>query len=424
MGCRHQRHTPPVIALADCNNFYVSCERVFRPSLEGRPVIVLSNNDGCAVARSNEAKELGIPMGAPYHRVKTLCERNGVVVLSSNYELYGDMSRRVVSVLARFVSEMEIYSIDESFLNFDGIDDPLALSRKIRGTVGRWTGIPISIGLGSTKTLSKLANRLAKKGGAGCLAIGPTDQEALAKVEVEEVWGVGRRLGLRLRRIGVRNALDLATATSSVIRSVGGVTLERTHRELGGLRCLDMEEVSQPKKNTCSSRSFGKPVTELEDLEEAVSNYAVKACGKVRGEASLATGIQVFLATNRFREDLPQYANSRTLAFDEPTDDPIRVVINAKNLLRSIYREGFAYKKAGVILLDLVPRKRRQGLLFEEYGGESRCRFVRAMEEAVVTYGHDAGFLAAQGVKRSWSMKRESRTPRYTTSWKELPVAR
>ena len=413
-----------MIALADCNNFYVSCERVFRPSLERRPVIVLSNNDGCAVARSNEAKELGIPMGAPYHQVKTLCERNGVTVLSSNYELYGDMSRRVVSVLASFVPEMEVYSIDESFLNLDGIGDPLALSRKIRGTVGSWTGIPISIGLGPTKTLSKLANRLAKKGGAGCLAMEPQDREALAKVEVEEIWGVGRRLGLRLRRIGVRNALDLAIAPSSTIRSVGGVTLERTHRELGGLRCLSMEEVPQPKKNTCSSRSFGKPVTELEDLEEAVANYAVKACGKVRREASLATGIQVFLTTNRFREDLPQYANSRTLAFDEPTDDPIRVVINAKNLLRSIFREGLAYKKAGVILLDLVSSERRQDLLFEEHGSENRQRFVRAMEEVIATYGCGAGFLAAQGVNRSWSMKRESRTPRYTTSWDELPVAR
>ncbi len=413
-----------MIALADCNNFYVSCERVFRPSLEGRPVIVLSNNDGCAVARSNEAKELGIPMGAPYHRVKTLCEWNGVTVLSSNYELYGDMSRRVVSVLAHFVPEMEVYSIDESFLNLDGIDDPLALSRKIRETVGSWTGIPISIGLGPTKTLSKLANRLAKKGGAGCFSIGPKDRDVLGKVEVEEIWGVGRRLGLRLRRVGVRNALDLATAPSASIRAVGGVTLERTHRELGGLRCLSMEEVPQSKKNTCSSRSFGKPVTELGDLEEAVANYAVKACVKVRKEGSLASGIEVFLTTNRFREDLPQYANSGTLAFDEPTDDPIRVVVNAKNLLRSIFREGFAYKKVGVLLLDLVPSERRQALLFEEHGDESRRRFVRAMEEVVATYGSNAGFLAAQGVKRSWGTKRENRTPRYTTSWDELPVAR
>lgn len=411
-----------MIALADCNNFYVSCERVFRPSLEGRPVIVLSNNDGCAVARSNEAKELGISMGVPYHQVKKLCEHNGVTVLSSNYELYGDMSRRVVSVLSRFAQEMEVYSIDESFLNFDGVKSPLVLSRRICETVRRWTGIPISIGLGPTKTLSKLANRLSKKDGVGCLEIRETDLEALAKVEVEDIWGVGQRLGVRLRRIGVRNALGLIEAPTLAIRSVGGVTLERTQRELGGLRCIGMEEVPQPKKNTCSSRSFGTPVTKLEDLEEAVANYAVKAGSKVRKEGSLASGIQVFLATNRFSENLPQYANSRTLAFDEPTDDPIRIVTNAKILLRSIYRQGFAYKKAGVILLDLVSSKRMQGLLFEEYGSENRRKFVRSMEQVVAIYGPSAGFLAAQGVNRSWSMKRESRTPRYTTSWKELPV--
>jgi DNA polymerase V len=361
-------------------------------------------------------------MGVPYHQVKKLCEHNGVTVLSSNYELYGDMSRRVVSVLSRFAQEMEVYSIDESFLNFDGVKSPLVLSRRICETVGRWTGIPISIGLGPTKTLSKLANRLSKKDGVGCLEIRETDLEALAKVEVEDIWGVGQRLGVRLRRIGVRNALGLIEAPTLAIRSVGGVTLERTQRELGGLRCIGMEEVPQPKKNTCSSRSFGTPVTKLEDLEEAVANYAVKAGSKVRKEGSLASGIQVFLATNRFSENLPQYANSRTLAFDEPTDDPIRIVTNAKILLRSIYRQGFAYKKAGVILLDLVSSKRMQGLLFEEYGSENRRKFVRSMEQVVAIYGPSAGFLAAQGVNRSWSMKRESRTPRYTTSWKELPV--
>ena len=411
-----------MIALADCNNFYVSCERVFRPSLDGRPVIVLSNNDGCAVARSNEAKELGISMGAPYHQVKNLCNRNGVKVLSSNYELYGDMSRRVVSVLSRFTPKMEIYSIDESFLNFDGFKSPLILARKIRETVSRWTGIPISIGLGPTKTLSKLANRLSKKDGSGCLVIRETDSEVLAKVEVEDIWGVGRRLGFRLRRIGVRNALGLIEAPTSAIRAVGGVALERTQRELGGLRCIGLEELPQPRKSTCSSRSFRKPVTELEDLEEAVANYAVKASGKVRREGSLASGIQVFLSTNRFSENMPQYANSRTLAFDDPTDDPIRIVTNAKILLRSIYRKGFAYKKAGVILIDLVSSKRVQALLFEENGSENRRRFVRSMEQVVSVYGANAGFLAAQGVDRSWSMKRESRTPRYTTSWEELPL--
>ena len=293
----------PVIALADCNNFYVSCERVFRPNLEKRPVIVLSNNDGCAVARSNEAKALGIPMGAPYHQVRNLCERNGVVVFSSNYELYGDMSRRVVSALSHFSREIEVYSIDESFLTLEDAGNPLDLSRRIRSTVGRWTGIPISVGLGSTKTLAKLANRLAKKSGSGCFRLEAREESTFKKVPVADIWGVGRRLSVRLLRVGLGNAWQFAQAPSSLIRSIGGVTLERTQRELNGIACLAMEEISPPRKNTCSSRSFGKAVTELEELEEAVANYAVKATRKVRSEGSLASGLQVFVMTNRFRED-------------------------------------------------------------------------------------------------------------------------
>jgi len=412
-----------VIALADCNNFYVSCERVFRPSLEGRPVTVLSNNDGCAVARSNEAKALGIPMGAPFHQIKRLCGRNGVVVLSSNYELYGDMSRRVVSVLSRFSPEMEIYSIDESFLNFEGLPDPLGLSNRMRETVRKWTGIPISVGLGKTKTLAKLANRLAKKEKTGCLQIDEENQAFIGRVPIDDVWGVGRRLSVRLRRIGLRDAWSFARAPSSAIRAIGGVTLERTQRELTGIPCLEMEEIPQPRKNTCCSRSFGKPVTGLEELEEAVANYAVRAIRKVRSEGSLACGLQVFLTTNRFRKDQPQYSNSRTLSLDEPTDDPIRIVKNAKYLLGSIYRKGYAYKKAGVLLLDLIPGRTRQTLLFEEHGDGRRRDFVNALEEIVARYGHSGAFLAAQGVRRSWSMKRESRTARYTTCWEELPVA-
>ena len=412
-----------MIALADCNNFYVSCERVFRPSLEGRPVIVLSNNDGCAVARSNEAKALGIPMGAPFHQVKRLCGRNGVVVFSSNYELYGDMSRRVVSVLSRFAPEMEIYSIDESFLSLQGLPDPLGLSKRMRETVRQWTGIPISVGLGKTKTLAKLANRLAKKDKTGCLRIDETDRALISRVPIEDVWGVGRRLSVRLRRIGLQDAWAFARAPSSAIRAVGGVTLERTQRELSGIACLEMEEVPQPRKNTCCSRSFGKPVTGLEELEEAVANYAVRASRKVRSEGSLACGLQVFLTTNRFKPDQPQYSNSRTLSLDEPTDDPIRIVKNAKALLGSIYRKGYAYKKAGVLLLDLIPGRTRQALLFEEHGDERRRGFVAALEEVAARYGQSGAFLAAQGVRRSWSMKRESRTARYTTCWEELPFA-
>lgn len=410
-----------MIALADCNNFYVSCERVFRPNLEKRPVIVLSNNDGCAVARSNEAKALGIPMGAPYHQVRNLCERNGVVVFSSNYELYGDMSRRVVSVLSHFSREIEVYSIDESFLTLEDAGNSLDLSRRIRSTVGRWTGIPISVGLGSTKTLAKLANRLAKKSGAGCFRLEAREESTFKKVPVGDIWGVGRRLSVRLLGVGLANAWQFAQAPSSLIRSIGGVTLERTQRELNGIACLEMEELSPPRKNTCSSRSFGKPVTELEELEEAVANYAIKAIRKVRSEGSLASGLQVFVMTNRFREDHAQYSNARTLVFDEPTDDPIRIVQNAKGLLRSIFRSGYAYKKAGVILLDLISSSFRQGLLFEEHANPKRTQFVDAVEEVASRYGASGAFWGGQGIGKQWSMRREMRTPRYTTSWEDLP---
>ena len=422
MGGGHQCDPFPMIALADCNNFYVSCERVFRPALRNRPVIVLSNNDGCAVARSNEAKALGIPMGAPYHQIKKCCERNGVVVLSSNYELYGDMSRRVTSVLARFAPELEIYSIDESFLNLSGVESPLLLSQRIRKTVGRWTGIPISIGLGKTKTLAKLANRLAKKKKTGCFEVWVGQDDVLSGIPIEDIWGVGRRLSIRLQRVGLSNALSFSQAPSSMIRSIGGVTLERTQRELSGIPCLEMEQVPQPRKNTCSSRSFGRPVESLAELEEPVANYAVKATRKIRSEGSLASALQVFINTNRFREDQEQYANSRTLAFDEPTDDPIRIVKNAKLLLGSIFRTGYAYKKAGVLLIGLIPKCSQQTLLFQEHGSPRQREFVDALEEVAARYGESSAFLAAQGMRRSWSMKRQSRTPRYTTCWDEIPV--
>lgn len=422
MGRCDERDSLVMIALADCNNFYVSCERVFDPGLRNRPVIVLSNNDGCAVARSNEAKTLGIPMGAPYHQIRKCCERNGVVVFSSNYELYGDMSRRVTSVLARFAPELEIYSIDESFLNLAGVDAPLLLSHRIRKTVNRWTGIPISIGLGKTKTLAKLANRLAKKKKTGCFEVRAGQDDVLSGIPIEDIWGVGRRLSIRLQRVGLRNALSFSQAPSSMIRSIGGVTLERTQRELAGVPCLEMEEVPQPRKNTCSSRSFGRPVETLAELEEAVANYAVKATRKIRSEGSLASALQVFINTNRFREDQEQYANSRTLAFDEPTDDPIRIVKNAKHLLGSIFRKGYAYKKAGVLLIGLTPKGAQQALLFQEHGSTHRSEFVDALEEVAARYGESSAFLGAQGVRRSWSMKRQSRTPRYTTCWEEIPV--
>ena len=410
-----------MIALADCNNFYVSCERVFKPWLNERPVIVLSNNDGCAIARSNEAKRLGIKMGAPYYQIKGLCQNHRVSVFSSNYELYGDMSKRVVSILMRFTPESEVYSIDESFLSLEQIHDPVRTAEEMRKTVLMWTGIPISVGIGLTKTLAKMANRMAKKQDTGCLMLKGSENSLISSVRVRDVWGIGRRIEEKLKRLKILTALDLVNAPAPIIRKVGSVQLERTQKELQGLQCISIEQIPEPKKNVCRSRSFGRTVTDLEELEEAVANHAVRATQKIRKEGSITCGLRVFIMTNRFSKD-PQYSNSRTIGFDEPSDDPIRILSTAKELLRSIYRKGYSYKKAGVMLLNLRTRDQDQELLFRDHYDKKRNRLVKALESINSRYGTESAFLAAQGIDRSWDMKRQRRTPRYTTNWNEIPA--
>ena len=410
-----------MIALADCNNFYVSCERVFQPWLNGRPVIVLSNNDGCAIARSNEAKRLGIKMGAPYHQIKDLCQKNRVSVFSSNYELYGDMSRRVVSILMRFAPEYEVYSIDESFLSLEQIHDPVRTAKEMRETVLKWTGIPISIGIGPTKTLAKMANRMAKEQDAGYLMLKESENSLISSIRVSDVWGIGRKIEERLKRLKILTAMDLINAPAPAIRKAGGVQLERTQKELHGMQCIKIEQIPEPKQNVCCSRSFGRTVTDLEELEEAVANHAVRATQKIRKEGSITCGLQVFIMTNRFSKG-PQYSNSRTVGFDEPSDDPIRILSTAKELLRSIYRKGYSYKKAGVLLLNLQPRDQYQGLLFKDHHNEKKGRLVEALESINSRHGTGTAFLAAQGIDRTWDMKRNRHTPRYTTNWNEIPA--
>ncbi len=411
-----------MLALVDCNNFYVSCERVFNPALEGVPVIVLSNNDGCAVARSNEAKALGIRMGAPFFQIRDLCRRHGVRVFSSNYELYGDMSRRVTSVLRSFAPQLEVYSIDESFLELGGVTDPITLAHDLRHTVRRWTGIPVSVGLAPSKTLAKAANKLAKKEGSGCRLLLPGEcAGTLDSIAVEDVWGVGRRLNKRLRRIGILTAQDLAKAPAAVIRRLGGVTLERTLRELNGLPCMGMEQ-PQHRRNICSSRSFGRPVTDLTDLEEALSTYTMTAVQRMRGEGTLARGVQVFLGTNPFKDGSPQYHNSLSTALPDPTNDLLAITSAALALLRRLYRRGFAYKKTGLLLLDLVPFHLRQAGLFTEANVKKRTQLNHALDEIIRQYGRRSLFLATEGIHRTWQMRRDRRTQRWTTDWEEIPV--
>ena len=412
-----------MIALADCNNFYVSCERVFRPFLDNKPVIVLSNNDGCAIARSNEAKSLGIGMGSPYHQIRGLCQKNNVRVYSSNYELYGDMSRRVVSALGQFTSQIEVYSIDESFLYLSATEDPLEIAKTMRTKGLQWTGIPISVGLGPTKTLAKLANRLAKKNRSGCLTVSQDDYELIASVEIEDVWGVGRRLGHKLRGVGVSNALNLMRASSKAVRKLGGVVLERTQKELQGWQCLELEQCPQPKKNVCCSRAFGQPITSLNQIEEAVANHSFRGVQKIRKQQSLACGLQAFIKTNPFRVNTPQYSNAGYFGFDEPTDEPMQIISTAKNIIQSIYRKGYQYHKAGIMLLNLQPKALQQGLLFPPKQQSKRKQLLEAIEEIRSAYGPESAFLAAQGIQRKWEMKRNYRSPRYTTNWQEIPSA-
>ena len=408
-----------MLALVDCNNFYASCERVFNPSLEGVPIVVLSNNDGCAVARSNEAKALGIKMGEPFFKIKALCQWRKVQVFSSNYELYGDLSRRVTHVLRRFAPQIEVYSIDESFLYLDELKDPLAFAEDLRQTVKQWTGIPVSIGLGPTKTLTKLANRIAKKSGVGCLV---ANEKMFPDIEVQDIWGIGRRLGGKLREIGIRTAEKLVATSPTVLRRIGGVQLERTLRELQGMRCWGMEE-SVPRQNMCSSRSFGHPVTELSDMEEALTSYVMNAVKRMRSQGSQATGLQVFIETNPFK-DTPQHHDSRSATLPEATDDLLSINSVALKLLRQVFREGFAYKKCGVLLLGLEPRRLRQAQLFPAIDFEKREKLNVAIDEIQEEYGNRALFPACRGVHQTWKMRRNQSSPRWTTQWEEIPVVK
>jgi DNA polymerase V len=413
-----------IFALVDCNNFYASCERVFNPALQQRPVVVLSNNDGCIVARSNEAKALGIPMGAPYHQNKELIQKNGVVVFSSNYQFYGDMSHRVMDSLRMFVPDMEVYSIDEAFLRLDGFaeHDLFDMAVDIRTKVHQWTGIPTSFGIAPTKTLAKIANHVAKKRtreGVFDMRDPAIQSEIMRDLPVEELWGISHRWGKKLRAIGIHTALQLRDADAKFIRKHFSVVGERIVHELRGFSCLDMEEIA-PKKNIMSSKSFGKMVAELEPMEEALANYAARACEKLRRQKSKAQGIYVFVKTNRFRQYDPQYRNGATIGFDHPTSDTAFIINTGKQLLNLIYKKGYRYHKCGIMLLDLVPEDYSQDHLFVKQDSSRADQLMEVLDRINHSMGPGTVFHAAQGIKRDWRMRCDNRSPRYTTKWEEL----
>lgn len=430
--------TAPLYALVDGNNFYVSCERVFRPSLCGRAVIVLSNNDGCAIARSNEAKALGIKMGAPWFQIRDQLPEGSVVALSANFGLYGDMSNRMMSLAAGLGPEQEIYSIDESFINVTGVRDVTARAWHVRDRILRWTGIPCGIGIGQTKTLAKLANFVAKtaerKPGsyppdlaqvANLAALPASDFEAvLAATELGEVWGIGRKMGEQLRAAGLITVLDVARMDPATVRSRWGVVLERTLRELQGTPCVELESQPAAKKEIASTRSFGTPVTRLEDLVEAVTEFCQRAAEKLRRQGGFAGQVGVFVHTSAFRKQDPQYSRATVTPLRRPSSDTVHIVHAAVLGLRAIYRPGFNYAKAGVHLMDLQDSSVEQHELRLDEGMPDRGSVMGAIDDLNVRFGKGTVGLASAGLsgeRRIWTMKQERKTPNYTTHWAEIP---
>lgn len=418
-----------VFGLVDCNCFYASCERVFRPDLRGKPVAVLSNNDGCVIAASPEAKALDLILGKPYYQVEKLCREKGVAVFSSNYTLYGDLSRRVMRALAAFTPGMEVYSIDEAFLDLPEMPpaEADAFCLNITSTVERWTGVPVSIGLGPTKTLAKVANRLAKKNrrkGMALLADGII-QEALSSLPVTGVWGISGNWGRKLERMGIHTAWELRNAATDRIRRNFGVVMERTARELAGEPCLDLEEDIPPKKHIHVSRSFGELTGSLAHLEEAAATYAARLGEKLRKQHSFASALYVYIRTNPFREEDRQYSNAAVLPLMPATSHSGKLIAAAIEGIRCIFRPGYLYKKTGVMALELTPANAamEQGNLFFNMGrAKEDLELMQTVDRVNRRFGTEALFFAGQGIARPWRMRREMVSPAYTTKWNDLPT--
>jgi len=412
-----------IFALVDCNNFYVSCERIFNPKLQGRPVVVLSNNDGCIVARSNEAKALGIGMGVPAFEVEKILEENNVEVFSSNYALYADMSSRVMKTLSRFAPDIEVYSIDEAFLNLAGFKCSLRdYGGKICRTVKQWTGIPVTVGIGRTKTLAKIANRIAKHSGNGDgvqdLTESASLNEILAAIPVEKIWTVGIKTTIKLKRAGIETALDLQKADINWVRQKFGVVGVRTVYELRGMICYSLEQNPPAKKSIAVSRSFGKPVESIEKLKEAIASYCSRGGEKLRQHGLAAGLMTVYVTTSRFIEN--KYFNSHTIEFDVATSDTMELIRGALWCIGKLYRRGFLFKKAGIVLSGLVSEERIQGNLFDSVDREISQRLMRVID-AVNTRLNCPLRWAAEGLGQNWKVKFSRRSCRYTTRWDELP---
>lgn len=416
-----------VFALVDCNNFFASCERVFHPSLRNRPVCVLSNNDGCVVARSNEVKRLGVPMGAPLFKYRDFFQRHHVSVFSSNFSLYGDLSNRVISILSRNCPDIEVYSIDEAFLDYSdfSVRHIERHARMLRSRILQWVGIPVSIGIGTTKTLAKLANEIAKHDEEFCgvldISSKPFLDSFLRRVSIGDVWGVGRRLAPVLRTYNIYTALDLKNASAEWIHKRFSIMLKRTVLELRGISCIPFGEESAFQDTIMSSRSFGKAVLSFHDLFEALSQYISIATEKLRRQRAAASYLYVFIRTNIHKKDDNFYANGVGVGLPSPTAYSPVFIHYARELLRTLYRPSLCYKKAGVVLSSIVPDRRLQMNLFGDlhYTTQQRCA-MGALDTVNNEFGSDTVLFASSGIQRGWSGKRNLRSPRFTTQWNEL----
>jgi DNA polymerase V len=418
--------------LIDCNNFFASCERVFNPSLRNQPIVVLSNNDGCIIARSDEAKAVGIPMGAPVFQMRDIIKANNVHVFSSNYILYGDMSNRVMSIVAGIVPEIEIYSIDEAFLHLDGFSELYKLddfAHYLIKYVGKSTGIPVCLGIAETKTLAKLANRYAKKNKLQTKGLYVLDSEekitALLKAtEIGDVWGIGRRYSKFLMQKGIMTAYDFTKASAGWVRKEMSVVGLRTWKELRGEPCIELDRAPSAKKSICTSRSFGHKLTKLKEIEQAMTYYASSCARKLREQDSCAHVLTVILYTDYFRKDLPQYTPSITMQLSVASSDSMELTKYAIEGLRKIFKSGYSYKKAGVIVSEIVPQSHVQGNLFDTIDRSKRTRLMNAIDRINETSGRDKIRLASFGFDRHWVNRRDQLSPNYTTNLKDIIVVK
>tara|TARA_Y100000817_G_scaffold259427_1_gene213378 strand:+ start:95 stop:1372 length:1278 start_codon:yes stop_codon:yes gene_type:complete len=411
------------VALIDCNSFYVSCERLFNPKIQNVPVVVLSNNDGCVISRSIEAKKLGIKMGEPYFKVKSLVKKNNVRIFSSNYALYGDLSRRVMKVLKGFSDKIEIYSIDEAFLDLSHIKDVeiKEYGKKIRERVLKWTGIPTSVGISSTKTLSKVANHMAKKNKAGVIFLNENIDEILKNFDISDVWGVGKQLSKLYKKNGINNAYNLKKISNTWVKKSTNVLGAKTVMELRGIPCINLETEDTKRKSCCVSRSFGKKVHTLDKLKESITTHCLNAAEKIRTDKQTTRAVTVFIRTSPFDKNRKYYSNSITIELPVSTNNSLEIVKMATDGLEKIYKYGYFYQKAGIILSKLKESSEKELNLLTPILENKSKTLMKAIDFTNTKYGRNAVSIAQAGIHNDWKMRREHSSRIDTASFDLLP---